>query len=62
MQGIKKYQEKMFTNFQMSDRIPKENFYRQLKEALDFCFLRELIRDLLYSTKTHLRVCLLKFS
>ncbi len=32
MQGSKKYQEKMFTNFQLSDRIPKKNFYRILNE------------------------------
>lgn len=30
MQGKKDYQEKLFTNFQMSDRIPKDNFYRGL--------------------------------
>jgi hypothetical protein len=31
MQGSKKYQEKMFTNFQLSDRIPKEKFLSQIK-------------------------------
>ena len=39
MQGKKTYQEKLFTNFQLSDRVPKDNFYRQLKEILDFSFL-----------------------
>jgi len=34
MQGKKDYQEKLFTNFQLSERVPKENFYRRLKEAL----------------------------
>jgi len=44
MQGSKKYQEKMFTNFQLSDRIPKKNFYRILNEELDFSFLRKLTK------------------
>lgn len=39
MQGKKRYQEKLFSSFQLSSRIPKNNFYRNLKEALD---LREL--------------------
>ena len=42
MQGKKDYQEKLFTNFQLSDRIPKENFYRRLKGVLDLNFMREL--------------------
>jgi transposase len=39
MQGKKDYQEKLFTNFQLSDRVPADNIYRKLKEALDFQFL-----------------------
>jgi len=39
MQGKKTYQEKLFTNFQLSDRVPEDNFYRRLKEVLDFSFL-----------------------
>jgi hypothetical protein len=39
MQGKKKYQEKLFTDFRLSDRIPKNNFYRRLKAALDLDFL-----------------------
>jgi len=35
VQGKKKYQEKLFTHFQLSDRVPKDNFYRQLNEVLD---------------------------
>ena len=31
MQGKKDYQEKLFTDFRLSDRIPEENFYRRLK-------------------------------
>ena len=42
MQGKKKYQEKLFTNFQLSDRVPENNFYRRLKEVLDLNFLYEL--------------------
>jgi len=39
MQGKKHYQEKLFTNFQLSDRVPAENIYRKLKETLDLKFL-----------------------
>lgn len=41
MQGKKQYTEKLFTNFQLSDRVPADNFYRRLKEKLDLEFLRE---------------------
>lgn len=41
MQGKKQYNEKLFTNFQLSDRVPADNFYRRLKENLDLTFLRE---------------------
>jgi transposase len=44
MQGKKKYQEKLFTDFRLSDRIPKENFYRRLREALDLDFLYPLTK------------------
>ena len=42
MQGKKNYQEKLFAQFQLSNHIPKNNFYRQLKEALDLHFLYKL--------------------
>lgn len=42
MQGKKQYQEKLFANFQLSDRVPKENFYRRLTEVLDLKFLYKL--------------------
>ncbi|WP_209402915.1 hypothetical protein [Pseudozobellia sp. WGM2] len=35
MQGKKDYQEKLFAHFQLSERIPSNNFYRRLKGALD---------------------------
>ena len=39
MQGKKEYQEKLFTCFQLSHRVPQQNFYRRLKEALDLRWL-----------------------
>jgi len=39
MQGRKNYQEKLFTSFQLSDRIPEENIYRQILKLIDFHFL-----------------------
>lgn len=38
MQGKKNYQEKLFAHFQLSERIPKHNFYRRLKDVLDLNF------------------------
>lgn len=39
MQGKKQYQEKLFLNFQLSDRIPIDNFYRRLKDQMDLQWL-----------------------
>jgi transposase len=39
MQGRKAFEEKLFTHFQLSDRVPADNFYRKLKETLDLRFL-----------------------
>ncbi len=39
MQGKKTYSEKLFNSFQLSERVPPENFYRRLKEMLSFQFL-----------------------
>ena len=44
MQGKKEYQEKLFASFQLSERIPKNNFYRRLASALDLGFLYMLNR------------------
>jgi len=44
MQGKKEHQEKLFANFQLSDRVLKGNFYRRLKAALDLPFLFVLTR------------------
>jgi len=42
MQGKKDYSEKLFTSFQLSYKVPPENFYRRLKSALDLRFMRKL--------------------
>lgn len=39
MQGRKAFEERLFTNFQLSDRVPADNFYRKLNETLDLRFL-----------------------
>lgn len=39
MQGRKQFQEKLFTSFQLSDRVPPDNFYRKLKGILDLQFV-----------------------
>ena len=39
MQGKKRYQEKLFTSFQLSERVPEDNFYRRLKKAIDLSWL-----------------------
>jgi len=44
MQGKKDYQEKMFTSFQLSEHVPKHNFYRRLKEDLDLGFLYQMTK------------------
>ena len=45
MQGKKKYQEKLFMTFQLSDHVPPNNFYRQLKDVLDLQFLYAATAD-----------------
>tara|TARA_R110000764_G_C10992090_1_gene381335 strand:+ start:54 stop:1625 length:1572 start_codon:yes stop_codon:yes gene_type:complete len=45
MQGKKDYQEKLFNNFQLSNRVPETNFYRRLKGMLDLHFLYRLTKD-----------------
>ncbi len=44
MQGKKDYQEKLFASFQLSERIPENNFYRRLKGVLDLRFLYPLTK------------------
>ena len=44
MQGKKDYQEQLFTSFQLSNHVPKVNFYRRLWEVLDLKFLYKLTK------------------
>jgi transposase len=45
MQGIKDYQEKLFLNFRLSEHVPTNNFYRQLKEILDLSYIRTMTKQ-----------------
>ncbi|MFS4454812.1 transposase [Maribacter sp. 2304DJ31-5] len=44
MQGKKDYQEKLFTDFRLSDRVREDNFYRRLKGGADMDFLYRLTK------------------
>ena len=44
MQGKKEYQEKLFSSFQLSNRVPETNFYRRLKGVLHLDFLYQQTR------------------
>lgn len=39
MQGKKQYSEQLFKSFQLSQRVPEENFYRRLKDFLNLQWL-----------------------
>lgn len=41
MQGKKTYQDKRLASFRLSERVPRDNFYRRLKDILDFSWLYE---------------------
>lgn len=45
MQGKKEYSEKLFLSFQLSQRVPLNNFYRRLKDTLDLSFLKQQTRQ-----------------
>lgn len=45
MQGKKHFTEKLFTNFQLSDRVAVDNFYRRLKEILELHWLYKATRN-----------------
>lgn len=45
MQGKKTYQEKLFMSFRLSDRVPEDNFYRQLSKTLDMKWLYKATRS-----------------
>ena len=50
MQGRKNYAEKLFTSFQLSDRVPKDNLYRRLRESLDLNSIYKDTKELYGST------------
>ncbi|WP_128544519.1 transposase [Larkinella soli] len=50
MQGRIHDHEKLITSFQLSSRIPKDNFYRRLKDTLDLTFLYEYTKACYGST------------
>ncbi|MFY0602045.1 MAG: transposase, partial [Cyclobacteriaceae bacterium] len=39
MQGKKDYSPKLFTTFNLAERVPEDNFYRRLKSVLDLDFV-----------------------
>ena len=39
MQGKKQYAEQLFNSFQLSQRVPEDNFYRRLTSSLDLQWL-----------------------
>lgn len=45
MQGKKIYQEKLFHDFRLSERVPEHNFYRRLQSILDLNYLYVLTKD-----------------
>ena len=44
MQGQKDFHAKVSTHFCLSERVPKQNFYRRLRDVLDWAFLRQQTR------------------
>ena len=50
MQGRKNYSEKLFLSFRLSERVPKDNLYRRLRETLDLSFIYKDTRELYGST------------
>ena len=44
MMGVKPKESKLFYNFSLSSRIPKDHFLRKLDEAVDFSIVRKLAK------------------
>ena len=42
---VKIYQEKLFNDFRLSERVPEHNFYRRLQSVLDLNYLYVLTKD-----------------
>jgi transposase len=45
MQGKKHYTEQLFKSFQLSQRVPEDNFYRRLKDLLNLDWLYKETKD-----------------
>jgi transposase len=45
MMGTKSFQEKMFYNFRLSERIPEDHFLRKVNKIMDISFVRTLVSD-----------------
>ena len=45
MQGYKSYEEKLFYTFCLSERVPVNNFYRRLKDVLDYPLFANILRS-----------------
>lgn len=45
MQGRKDYQEQLFIGFQLSNHVPKTNFYRRLSESLNLEYIRPITKN-----------------
>src|SRR4051812_1439152 len=52
MQGKKRYRDKLFLSFRLSDCVPKENFYRRLNDLLDLHWLYKATAPY-YGTEGH---------
>lgn len=52
MQGKKHYQDKRLASFRLSERVPKDNFYRRLKNTLDLQWLYDATKTY-YGTEGH---------
>ncbi len=44
MMGIKVYQEKMFYNFSLSERVPQDHFLRKVAKVVNLSFVRKLVK------------------
>lgn len=44
MMNVKQKESKLFYNFSLSSRVPKDHFLRKLEETIDFSFIHDLAR------------------
>jgi transposase len=44
MMGTKAYQEKMFYNFSLNERVPQDHFFRKVAKVVDLSFVRKLVK------------------